>query len=166
MMKFCRNFATVYVARKNSISRKKGENAGMIRRALFGQATSSKVASTDHNRQNELAQKATGLKSTTVGQKPQKTCGYMRRLKAASCHSKETANVDNFFLKLIPLTLSCARLQEFLRKGTEKEVWDWERKLSVGAQRQTSRRPSEPRWISRTISTWFRFYLGSGRKTF
>ena len=48
--------------------------AGRIRRALFGQVTSSEVASTDHDWQEKLAQKATGFKSSIVGKKAQRTC--------------------------------------------------------------------------------------------
>ena len=70
--------------------------AGRIRRAHFGQATSSKRASTYNERQMEVAQKATaGLKSTSVGQKPQRICGQMRRLKAAFSNCEENAGVGN-----------------------------------------------------------------------
>ena len=41
---------------------------------FFGQATSSKVESTDHEQKKELALKATGLKSKSEGEKPKLIC--------------------------------------------------------------------------------------------
>ena len=60
--------------------------ADRIRR--FGQATSSEVASTDHERQKGLPQKAIGLKSKRVGQKPQRICGRIRRRNALFFQSR------------------------------------------------------------------------------
>ena len=63
--------------------------------ALFGQATPSKVATSDHERQKGLAQTATSFKSKSVSQKPQNIFGQLRRLKAVFSYSEDTANVGN-----------------------------------------------------------------------
>ena len=44
---------------------------------------------------NGVSHKATGFKFSIVGKKTQGTCGHMRRLKAASSHSEQTATVGN-----------------------------------------------------------------------
>ena len=80
--------------------------AGRIRGALFGQTTSSEVASTDHDWQKELAQKpvtnATSFKSSSVGKKPQSTCGQRAVTRRVATwrvdprvRTEETANVGN-----------------------------------------------------------------------
>ena len=89
--------------------------AGRIRRAHFGQATSSKRASTYNERQMEVAQKATaGLKSTSVGQKPQRICGQMRRLKAAFSELEETAPLRNRIRETVSVCVSLSSRRVFL----------------------------------------------------
>ena len=72
--------------------------AGRLRRSLFGQSSASKilVASADHDRQTELTQKPkySGIRAVHAAQKPQKSCGNMRRLKAAFSNSETTNKVD------------------------------------------------------------------------
>ena len=54
--------------------------AGKIRRALFGQTSSSKVAVFQPS-------------SDSTGRKPQRNCGHMRRLKSAFSNSEATATI-------------------------------------------------------------------------
>ena len=71
--------------------------ASRMRRALFGQATSSAVESSDHEQQHVSAQctRTTDFKTQPVKSSSRNTAGSMKRLKAAFFNSIETPRVDS-----------------------------------------------------------------------
>ena len=71
--------------------------ASRMRRALFGQATSSAVESCDHEQQQVSAQYArtTDFRTQPVRSSSRNTAGSMKRLKAAFFNSIENSKVDS-----------------------------------------------------------------------
>ena len=68
-----------------------------MRRALFGQATSSAVESCDHEQQQVSAQcaRTTDFRTQPVKSSSRNTAGSMKRLKAAFFNSIENSKVDS-----------------------------------------------------------------------
>ena len=71
--------------------------ASCMRRALFGQATSSAVESCDHEQQQVSSQcaRTTGFRTQPVKNSFRNTAGSMRLRKAAFSNSIETPTVDS-----------------------------------------------------------------------
>ena len=71
--------------------------ASRIRRALFGQATSSAIESCDHEQQqvSEQCTRTTDFRTQPVKSSSRNTAGSMKRLKAAFFKSIETPKVDS-----------------------------------------------------------------------
>ena len=71
--------------------------ASRMRRALFGQATSSVVDSCDHEQQQVSSQctRTTDFRTQPVKSSSRNTAGSMKRLKAAFFNSTETPKVDS-----------------------------------------------------------------------
>ena len=71
--------------------------ASCMRRALFGQATSSAVESCDHEQQQVSSQcaRTTGFRTQPVKSSSRNAAGSMKRLKAAFSNSIETLKVGS-----------------------------------------------------------------------
>ena len=71
--------------------------ASRLRRALFGQATSLNVTSSDHERQRVPSQNTRTIcpRAEQVQKQPRNHTGKMRRLKAAFSNSSETTQVGS-----------------------------------------------------------------------
>ena len=85
------------VCRKRNPEKTKHLIASRMRRALFGQATSSAVESCDHEQQQVSAQcaRTTDFRTQPVKSISRNTAGSMKRLKAAFFNSIETPKVDS-----------------------------------------------------------------------
>ena len=71
--------------------------ASRMRRAIFGQATSTAVETCDHNQQQLSSQcaRTAGVRAQPVKNSSRNTAGSMRRLKAAFSNSIETPKVGS-----------------------------------------------------------------------
>ena len=71
--------------------------ASRMRRALFGQATSTAVESCDHEQQqvSEQCTRTTDFRTQPVKSSSRNTAGSMKRLKAAFSNSIEAPKVDS-----------------------------------------------------------------------